>query len=140
MLASLGRRPRFELLTVGSGEAPLEQMLQARLAAVGFDVTIRQLELSAFLGRVYGPRHDFTAAVMGIPGDVGLGYLQPLGDLTGIPVPADPVAAQRLFAERLPVIWLYQGRGVQGMNVRVRGVQTDMRGELPTIASWQVTP
>ena len=140
LLASLHQRPRFELLTVGSGEAALEQMLQARLAAVGFDVTIRQLELSAFLGRVYGPRHDFTAAVMGIPGDVGLGYLQPLGDLTGIPVPADPVAAQRLFAERLPVIWLYQGRGVQGMNVRVRGVQTDMRGELPSIASWHVTP
>src|SRR6266571_2195349 len=67
LVAALPAPPRFELLTVGSGEAPLEQMLQARLAAVGFDVTIRQLELSAFLDRVYGPRHDFTAAVMGIP-------------------------------------------------------------------------
>jgi peptide/nickel transport system substrate-binding protein len=140
LVAALGTRPRFELLTVGSGEAALEQMLQARLAAVGFDVTIRQLELSAFLGRVYGSRHDFTAAVMGIPGDPGLGYLQPLGDLTGIPVPADPVAAQRLFAERLPVAWLYHARGVQGMNTRVHGVQTDVRGELPTVASWHVTP
>jgi len=135
-----GEHPRFELLTVGSGEAALEQMIQARLAAVGFEVTIRQLELSAFLGRVYGPGHDFTAAVMGIPGDPGLGYLQPLGDLTGIPVPADPIAAQRLFAERLPVAWLYHARGVQGMNARVRGVQTDMRGELPSIATWHVTP
>src|SRR5436309_8608590 len=135
-----GEHPRFELLTVGSGEAALEQMIQARLAAVGFEVTIRQLELSAFLGRVYGPGHDFTAAVMGIPGDPGLGYLQPLGDLTGIPVPADPIAVQRLFAERLPVAWLYHARGVQGMNARVRGVQTDMRGELPSIATWHVTP
>src|SRR5437899_1441433 len=135
-----GRRITFELLTVGSGEAALEQMIQARLAAVGFEVTIRQLELSAFLGRVYGPGHDFTAAVMGIPGDPGLGYLQPLGDLTGIPVPADPIAAQRLFAERLPVAWLYHARGVQGMNARVRGVQTDMRGELPSVATWHVTP
>src|SRR5437016_535346 len=40
-----GRRIAFELLTVGSGEAALEQMIQARLAAVGFDVAIRQLEL-----------------------------------------------------------------------------------------------
>jgi len=135
-----GRRPRFELLTVGSGEAALEQMLQARFAAVGFEVSIRQLELSAFLDRVYGSRHDFTAAVMGVPGDVGLGFLQPLGDLTGIPVPADPAAAQRLFAERLPVVWLYHPRGAQGVNRRVLGVRMDVRGELPTVASWRVQP
>src|SRR3989454_5721737 len=47
-----GRRLAFELLTVGSGEAPLEQMIQARLASVGFDVSIRQLELTALLDRV----------------------------------------------------------------------------------------
>jgi peptide/nickel transport system substrate-binding protein len=140
LVAELSARPRFELLTVGSGEAALEQMLQARLAAVGFDVTIRQLELSAFLDRVYGSRHDFTAAVMGIPGDPGLGFLQPLGDLTGIPVPPDPVTAQRVFGERLPVVWLYHARGVQGMNRRVQGVQMDMRGELPTVAQWHVLP
>jgi peptide/nickel transport system substrate-binding protein len=133
-------RPRFEILTVGSGEAALEQMLQAQLAAVGFEVSIRQLELSAFLDRVYGPRHDFTAAVMGIPGDPGLGFLQTLSDLTGMAVPADPVAAQRLFADRLPVVWLYHARGVQGMNQRVRGVRMDMRGELPTVAAWRVAP
>jgi len=140
LVAELPAPPRFELLTVGSGEAPLEQMLQAKLAAVGFDVTIRQLELSAFLTRVYGPRHDFTAAVMGIPGDPGLGFLQPLGNLTGIPVPADPVAAQRLFAERMPVVWLYHGRGVQAMNQRVQGVRMDLRGELPTVTAWHVLP
>src|ERR1700694_4314115 len=135
-----GRHPPFDILTVGSGEAALEQMLQARLAAVGFEVSIRQLELSAFLDRVYGPRHDFMAAVMGIPGDPGLGFLQPLGDLTGMPVPDDPVAAQRLFAERLPVVWLYHARGVQGMNQRVLGVRMDVRGELPTVATWRVSP
>lgn len=135
-----GRRPRFEILTVGSGEAALEQMLQARLAAVGFDVSIRQLELSAFLDRVHGVRHDFTAAVMGIPGDPDLGFLEPLGDLTGTSVPPDPIAAQRMFAERIPVVWLYHARGVQGMNQRVHGVRMDMRGELPTVAAWRVDP
>jgi len=133
-----GRHPTFELLTVGSGEAPLEQMVQARLAAVGFDVSIRQLELSAFLARVNGPRHDFTAAVMGVPGDLGLGYLQPLGDVTGVPIPGDAASAQRTFAEQLPVVWLYHARGVQGMNRRVLGVRMDVRGELPTVASWRV--
>src|SRR5467141_1651889 len=142
LVAELGGQspPSFELLTVGSGEGALEQMLQARLAAVGFRVTIRQLELSTFLNRVYGERHDFTAAVMGIPGDPGLGFLQPLGRLTGVSIPRDPIAAQRVFAEQLPVVWLYHARGVQAMNSRVRGVRMDMRGELPTVAAWRVQP
>lgn len=135
-----GRRPRIELLTVGSGEAALEQLLQARLAAVGFEVSIRQLELSAFLDRVYGPRHEFAAAVMGIPGDPGLGYLTPLLRLAGLAEPADPVAAQRLFADQLPVAWLYFARGVQGMNRRVRGVTMDVRGELVSVARWWAAP
>jgi peptide/nickel transport system substrate-binding protein len=135
-----GRRARFEMLTVGSGEAPLEQMLQARLAAVGFEVTIRQLELSTFLARVYGPRHDFTAAVMGMQGDLGLGFLGALGGVTGTPIPTAPTDAQRVFAEQLPVVWLYHARGVQGMNRRVLGVRMDVRGELPTVAAWRVQP
>ena len=60
--------------------------------------------------------------------------------MTGMPVPADPAAAQRLFAERLPVVWLYHPRGVQGMNARVLGVRMDVRGELPTVAAWRVQP
>ena len=77
---------------------------------------------------------------MGIPGDPGLGFLQPLGNLTGIPIPRDPSAAQRVFAEQLPIVWLYHGRGVQAMNNRVHGVRMDMRGELPTVAAWRVQP
>lgn len=134
------RRPTIELLTVGSGEAALEQLLQARLAAVGFTVTIRQLELSAFLDRVYGPRHDFDVAVMGIPGDPGLGYLAPIVALTGLEAPRDPVVEQRLFAEQTPVAWLYLARGVSGMNRRMRGVTMDVRGELVTVAQWWTAP
>jgi peptide/nickel transport system substrate-binding protein len=129
----------FELLTVGSGEAALEQMVQARLRQAGFGVTIRQLELSAFLARVYGPRHDFEAAVLGIPGDLGLGYLAPLADLAGLRAPRDPAAAQRMFADSVPVAFLYHARGLQGMNRRVHGVTMDLRGELPTVQRWWVT-
>jgi peptide/nickel transport system substrate-binding protein len=133
-------RISFELLTVGSGEAALEQMLQARLRQAGFDVTIRQLELSAFLGRVYGARAEFEAAVLGIAGDPGLGYLKPLAALAGFHAPDDPVAAQRLFADSTPAAFLYHSRGLQGMNRRVRGVRMDLRGELPTVHDWWVAP
>ncbi len=131
---------RFELLTVGSGEAPLEQMVQARLAAAGFEVVIRQLETSAFLARVYGPERDFDAAVLGISGDPGLGYLAPLAELAGIVAPAEAGAAQRLFTDSMPVAFLYHARGLQGMNRRVLGVRMDLRGELPTLHRWRVSP
>lgn len=134
------RRPSFELLTVGSGEAALEQMLQAQLHEVGFDVRIRQLELSAFLDRVYGQHHDFQGAVMGIPGDLSLGYLRPLVDLTGITVSAGREAISRVFVDSVPVAFLYYARGVQGANRRVRGVRMDLRGELSTVAQWRVDP
>ncbi len=135
-----GRRVAFELLTVGSGEAALEQLLQARLQAVGFTVTIRQVELSTFLDRVYGPRHDFDAAVLGIPGDLGLGYLAPLAELAGLRAPTDPAVAQRLFSDSLPVAFLYHGRGLQGLSRRLAGVRMDQRGELPTVARWSAAP
>lgn len=131
-------RKRFELLTVGSGEAALEQMVQAQLARAGFEVVIRQLELSAFLARVYGPAHDFDAAVLGITGDPGLGYLRPLGALAGLSTPAGPAAAQRFFSDSVPVAFLYHARGVQGMNRRVGGVTMDLRGELPTVHDWWI--
>jgi peptide/nickel transport system substrate-binding protein len=135
-----GRRPRIELLTVGSGEAALEQLVQARLDAVGFDVAIRQLELSTYLDRVNGPRHQFDAAVMGIPGDVGLGYLTRIAQVAGVAAPTDPAAAQRAFAAQVPVAWLYDARGVQGMNRRLRGVTMDIRGELVSIGQWWTAP
>lgn len=133
-----GRRIAFELLTVGSGEAALEQMIQARLASVGFDVSIRQLELSAFLDRVNPRRHEFDAAVVGTPGDPGLSYLATLAELAGLGAPGDAQRVQRMFRDSLPVAFLYHAHGVQGMNRRVLGVRMDLRGELVTIAQWRV--
>ncbi|MEE8061322.1 MAG: ABC transporter substrate-binding protein [Gemmatimonadales bacterium] len=133
-----GREVHLELLTVGSGDAPLEQMIQAQLTDVGFDVTIRQLELSAFLDRVYGPVREFEVAVMGIPGDLALGYLGPLLDLAGQEPIADPREAQRRLQDSLAVVFLYHARGVQGRNRRVREVVMDLRGELPTVADWAI--
>lgn len=135
-----GRGVTFELLTVGSGEAALEQLVQTQLARAGFTVTIRQLELSAYLDRVYGASHDFQGAVVGTTGDPALGYLVTLARLAGSEVPADPKGAQRVFEDQALVAFLYHGRGVQGMNRRVRGVVMDIRGELPTVTRWDVMP
>ena len=137
--ASAQGRTSFELLTVGSGEAPLEQMVQARLAMAGFEVVIRQLELSTFLARVYGPAHDFDAAVLGISGDPGLGYLRAIAELAGIAADGGAAQLQRLFADSMPVAFLYHARGLQGMNRRVLGVRMDLRGELPTVHEWRVS-
>jgi peptide/nickel transport system substrate-binding protein len=129
----------FELLTVGSGEAALEQMVQAQLARKGIRVTIRQLELSAFLDRVYAA-HQFEAAVLGTPGDLGLGYLDPLARLSGLRVPptGDPAELLDFFQDSLPVAFLYHARGVQGVNRRLEGVQLGLRGELATVSQWSV--
>jgi peptide/nickel transport system substrate-binding protein len=131
----------FELLTVGSGEAALEQMIQAQLARRGITVAIRQLELSAFLDRVYAA-HQFEAAVLGTPGDLGLGYLDPLARLSGLPVPAVARPAELIdfFRDSLPVAFLYHARGVQGINRRLEGVQLGLRGELATVSRWSIRP
>ncbi len=135
-----GRRVAFELLTVGSGEAPLEQMLQAQLGRVGFDVTIRQLELTAFLDRVYGGAPRFQAAVLGIQGDLSGGYLGTVARVAGLPGSPDRGAMVRLLQDSVPAAFIYYARGLQGMNRRVRGVRMDLRGELPTLGDWRVMP
>jgi peptide/nickel transport system substrate-binding protein len=151
LTSSLGREPvagpaavsgplNFELLTVGSGEAALEQMVQAQLARAGITMTIRQLELSAFLDRVYGQHHDFDAALLGSPGDLGLGYLTPLAALSGLRPPADRAALFRFFRDSLPATFLYHSRGLQGINRRILGVAFGLRGELATVSRWSVAP
>lgn len=128
----------FEILTAGSGEGTLEQLVQAQLARAGFTARIRQLELSTFLGRLYGPSRDFDAAILGIPGDLGLGYLRPLADLAGISPGSGPRETAQVLADSMPLVFLYHARGVQGMNRRVRGVRMDLRGELATVHQWHI--
>ena len=130
----------FEILTAGSGEGTLEQLVQAQLARTGFRARIRQLELSTFLGRLYGPARDFDAAILGIPGDLGLGYLRPLAELAGVAPGDTPDETSRVLADSAPVVFLYHARGVQGMNRRVQGVRMDVRGELATVHEWRVEP
>ncbi len=160
-----GRRLAFELLTVGSGENALEQMIQAQLREVGVAVTIRQLELATFLAVAQSPQRDFDALVTGIPGDLSLGFVAAMfegrdpGPLaypgfasaafdtalaaarvapTEDALRAAWQAAQLVLYRNHPTTWLYHARGLQGANRRVRALAPDLRGELATIANWRI--
>jgi len=147
----------FTLLTVGSSDNVLEQLIQADLAAVGVRVRIRQLELGAFLATAQSPSREYDALVTGIPGDLELGYLRALFDSRRRSEPqqyagfADPRvdraldagdvgAVQRLVAAALPVTWLYHARGLAGLSRRLHGVAMDLRGELASVHDWRLGP
>ena len=162
-----GRRFEVELLTVGSGDNAVEQLVQADLAERGIRVEIRQSELGAFLTTARAPEKQYDMLITGIPGDVALSYLSALFDsrqsggaldYAGFHTPAlDALLArarraagdsaraaawrevQRELANDVPIVWLYHSRGVQGVSRRLENVRMDLRGELVTLAKWRVT-
>jgi peptide/nickel transport system substrate-binding protein len=158
-----GRPLRATLLTVGSGDLAVEQLVQADLAAVGVAVELQVRELGAFLGALRPPTRNFDLALTGIPGTLALGHLPALFataqqggalDYTGYHAPAldarlaaaaeaPPEARKAAWAavdaqlrEAMPVAWLYHARGVQGRSRRLQGVVMDLRGELATVTQW----
>ncbi len=158
-------RLTVELLTVGSGDASLEQMIQAQWREVGVVATIRQLELASFLARAQSADRDFDALVTGIPGDLSLGYVVAMFEGRDPGPVAYPgyanaefdAAVQRareaetetelrnawavvqdILARDHPTSWLYHARGLQGANLRIAGAEIDLRGELAGIAGWRV--
>jgi peptide/nickel transport system substrate-binding protein len=167
-----GRRVRsgkplaFTLLTVGSGDNAVEQLLQADMRAHGIGMEIRQLEFGAFLAEARANPKRFDALFTGIPGDLSLSYLAAMFDskLAGGALDyagfhtAELDAAfrrassarthdelvsawhvvQRLLDDAAPVAWVYHSRGVQGVTARLTGVRMDLRGEMPTIANWRL--
>lgn len=150
-------RLSFDLLTVGSADNVLEQLIQSDLARVGVELRIRQRELGAFLATVHGAERDYDAVVTGVSGDLEMGWLQALFDSRRRSGPLqyaqysnpeldraldarDFAAVQRIVAREVPVTFLYHGRGVQGVRDRVEGVRMDLRGELVSVAQWRVRP
>lgn len=162
-----GQPLRVELLTVGSGDMAIEQLVQADLEAIGVRLELRVMELASFLSSVRGSRKTFDLALAGIPGDIGLGYLVAMFDgeqaggaldYSGFHQPALTAAIREarrsegetqrrawqmvdsiLMAEQ-PVAWLYHARGVQGLSRRLGGVVMDLRGELAFVSQWYRTP
>lgn len=163
-----GKPLAFTLLTVGSGDNAIEQLVQADLRAAGIDVAIRQLELGTFLTTARAESKTFDALIAGIPGDLALSYLTAMFDsryaggaldyaayhtveldarfaAVYAATSADALdAAWRSVQEELavttPVAWLYHARGVQGVSRRLQDVTMDLRGELVTLARWRLAP
>jgi peptide/nickel transport system substrate-binding protein len=160
-----GRPFALDLLTVGSGDNALEQLVQADLADRGVHVNIRQVELGTFLTSARARSKTFDVLVAGIPGDVSLAFLASMFesrqagsalDYAGFhsttldslfaaaraaPTIDSRVAAWRRIQDYLagvmPVAWIYHSRGVQGVASNLKNVVMDLRGELPTIARWE---
>ena len=155
---------RAELLTVGSGDNAGEQLVQSDLAARGIAVTIRQMEMGAFLAAARATPKNFDLLMTGIPGDVSLSFVGALfdgrqrggaldyGDYHTAELdslfsqarrahdderPAAWRAIQEVLARDMPVAWIYHSRGLQGMSHRLGGVTMDLRGELTTLAAWR---
>jgi peptide/nickel transport system substrate-binding protein len=154
------------LLTVGSGDNAIEQLLQADLSARGIHLEIRQVELGTFLTDARAREKRFDVLLTGIPGDVALGFLSAMFDgrqaggaldYSGFHRPALDtlfvrtrqassqealraawIAVQDELAREQPVAWIYHSRGLQGISSRLRNVRMDLRGEMPTIAEWSV--
>jgi peptide/nickel transport system substrate-binding protein len=163
-----GRPLAVELLSVGSGDNVVEQLLQADLAARGIVLRLRQTEMGSFLTTARARDKRFDLLLAGVPGDLSLSYLLALFasgqrggtlDYTGFHDPAlDALLASaaastggegaRAAWERVqaaldtlaPVAWLYHSRGVQGVSRRVQGVTMDLRGELVTVHDWTLAP
>lgn len=158
----------FDLLTVGSGDNALEQLVQADLALRGVRASIRQVELGTFLTQARASTKTFDVLVAGVPGDVALAFLGAMFesrqqggalDYTGFHSPAldslfastrvattDSARAnawrsvQRLLRDETPVAWIYHSRGLQGMSARLHNVVMDLRGEMATLVQWQLEP
>lgn len=162
-----GRALSVELLTVGSGDNAVEQLIQSDLRRRGVRVAIRQLELAAFLAQARAPVKTFDMLITGVSGDLSLAYLRALYDsrqrggvldygdfhsaaldalfdraaaaATDIESRAAWIAVQRQLARDTPAAWIYHSRGVQGVSARMRGVAMDLRGELATVSRWSIS-
>jgi peptide/nickel transport system substrate-binding protein len=160
-----GKLFEFDLLTVGSGDNALEQLVQADLSARGIHANIRQVEMGTFLTQARAPVKSYDALVAGVPGDVALAFLGAmfesrqaggaldysgfhdagLDSLFAATRSATSDAArvtawrqvQRTLDRDTPVAWLYHSRGLQGVSGRLRNVVMDLRGEMVTLARWQ---
>jgi peptide/nickel transport system substrate-binding protein len=161
-----GRTFTFDLLTVGSGDNALEQLVQADLALRGVRAEIRQVELGTFLTQARAAQKQFDVLVAGVPGDVALSFLGAMFesrqqggalDYAGFHTPhldslfaatrtatddASRAAAwrsvQRALSDDMPVAWIYHSRGLQGVSARLHNVVMDLRGEMATLTKWQL--
>jgi len=47
---------------------------------------------------------------------------------------------QAELMREMPAVWVYHARGIQGISRRMRNVEMDLRGEMESLARWDVGP
>mgnify|MGYP000075102811 CR=1 FL=1 len=168
--AADGRRQRggvpleMVMLSVGSGDNPVEQFLQSDLLARGIMLRIATRDMGALLNSARAQATDHCAIYTGVAGDPGRSQLAALFDPVaaggaldfGAARPAPLTAAfARLRAgadtslrslawreviaildDSVPATPIFHSRGVQGLSKRLQHVQIDLRGELFSAARW----
>ena len=156
------------MLTVGSSDNAIEQLIQADLRSHGIALDIRQLELGAFLALARQSPKQFDALYTGVSGDLSLSHLASMfdGRLAGgaldyagyhtarldslfraatasgseTELRAAWQSIQQTLGEDVPVSWIYHARGVQGVSRRLQLVRMDLRGEMATLVQWRLDP
>ncbi len=163
-----GKPLRFTLLTVGSGDNALEQLIQADLRRVGHrDATSGTMEFGAFLAEARATPKRFDALVTGIPGDLSLAHLAGMFDgvqkggaldyagfhdarldsaFAAVRAAPDDAATRARPGARPARTRRRSSRSpgsttraaCRACRRRLHGVHMDLRGELATLADWTI--
>jgi peptide/nickel transport system substrate-binding protein len=158
----------LQMLTVGSGDNPVEQLIQSDLRARGIELTIATRDMGALLSsaRTNAPGH--CAVYTGVAGDPGRSQLAALFDpaaaggaldfgatrpqslavaFTQLRTTTDTAsramawnAVYAALDESVPATPVFHSRGVQGLSRRLQHVTIDLRGELYSAARWTLAP
>ena len=161
-----GKQLTIEMLTVGTGDNPVEQLLQADLRARGIELRIATRDMGALLSAVRSTADSWCAVYTGVAGDpsrsqlaslfdpayrggaLDLGASRPAnlaGAFARIRTSVDSVSrtnawrdAFAIIADSVPATPIFHSRGVQGLTKRLQHVAIDLRGELFSAARWSL--
>lgn len=163
-----GQRLSIEMLTVSTGDNPVEQLLQSDLRSRGIDLRIATRDMGALLSSARTRASGHCAVYTGVAGDPARSQLAAMFDPAvaggaldfGSLRPANIAAAFARLASRtdaagrdsawsavftilgdsMPATPIFHSRGVQGLTKRLRNVSIDLRGELYSAARWTLDP
>ncbi len=158
----------IDMLTVGTGDNPVEQLLQADMRARGIDLRIATRDMGALLSAARGGAAAHCAIYTGVAGDPTRSQLAALFDpasrggalelgahrpinlaepFARLRASADTSARSaawhdilRILADSMPATPIFHSRGVQGLTRRLQHVTMDLRGELFSAARWTLAP
>ena len=154
----------LDMITVGTGDNPVEQLLQSDLRARGITLRIVTRDIGALLSSARTKATDHCLIYTGVAGDPGRSQLAALFDPASAggaldlgaarPASLTPAFARlrettdaaarelalrevlSILGDSVPATPVFHSRGVQGLSRRLQHVTIDLRGELFSAARW----